>query len=1190
MFNRQAFTAKVAVLVCGIAILNVPTLSQTFYGSIVGSVTDTSGGAMQGAAVTVTNRGTAEVRKAQSGTDGTYQFVNLIPGTYSVEVEQSGFRHYKRDNITVEVEAAVRIDVPMQVGDVTQSVEVSTQAALLQTENAVLGQVVNTRSVQELPINGRNVLNLISLAPGVVPQGSTDGAALIGKNVLSAGNYQIGGGVANQNGMYLDGVPMTTAYGNIVVMVPAQDTVAEFRVESNSTSAEYGRYQGGVINVASKSGTNELHGELYEFWRNKVLNAGLFFANATGAGKPAYVQNQFGGNVAGPLKKDKLFFSLGYEGLRLRQYQLFLNTVPTAAMLSGDFSNYRNAAGAVIPIYDPLTQCGQYNNPACSSSAVQRSPFPGNVIPASRISPIAQAFANFPTWGLPNVPGQPYTQNFNFSKNIRTGGDTDQLMYRGDYNVSEKQRLLARFTRWKVHNVPVNVYGNGQYPGDPFSPEQFVTDQGVLADTYLFSPTTILDIRLSYMRWNYDREAGNLGIDLAKTFGLPSYYNTVLPTLRGLSTAINPGVPGITITGPSYTSYNGQQIFGIDNDYMLVPTLTKIMGRHTLKVGADLRVLQDAYYSSFPGGSFSFDNLFTSQNALNPGASGNGAASFLLGLPTSGTVQVAVTPMVSMRYQGYFVNDTFQATRKLTVTAGLRWEIPGVYIERYGNLGTFNPTEVNSALKGTLVNGSPVLGAIDLVNSPQHPEAGLRPERFHLFAPRLGLAYRLNDKTVIRGGGGIYFPPSNASFFESPANGSLGSLNTLAVGTINSNVTPLPGVFANPFPNGILPAPGRLPNYQSLLLGVVPGSRGTELQNESQPYVAQWNFTVQRQLPGDVAVEVAYAGARGVHLQQGYYQLDSLPTQDLSMGTQLQQQVANPFFGQIATGALSKQTVQLGQLLLPYPQYTGVPNLGAYFGTSSYNALLLKAEKRFRSGGTLLGSYSFSKILSNVETIDFFLESAITNASSPTPTVQDWNNFSHEKALSDFDSRQRVTVSYVLDLPAGKGKKFLTNVSGVADKIISGWGINGQSTLQEGLPQPFTATPNLTGFNTGLRPNVVAGCNPVLSGSVQSRLNHYFNTSCYSVPAPFTFGSESRTDPALRGPGIANWNFALFKRTAITERFNLEFRAEAFNLFNRVQFGPPNTAATTNANSTFGVISSQANTSRLIQLGLRLRF
>jgi hypothetical protein len=729
--------------------------------------------------------------------------------------------------------------------------------------------------------------------------------------------------------------------------------------------------------------------------RNRVLNAGMFFDNATGAGKPPFVQNQFGGNLTGPVRKDKLFFSFGYEGLRLGEYKLFLNTVPTAAMLSGDFSNYRNGGGAVIPIYDPLTQCGKYSNPACGTSAIQRTPFNGNIIPVSRINPIATAFAKFPNWGLPNTPGQAFTQNFNFAKNIRTGGDTDQVSWRGDYNLSDKQRILARYTRWKVANLPVDPYNNGEYPGDPFSAEQFITNQAVLADTYLLNPTTILDIRASFMRWSYTRALGNLGIDVNKTFGLPTYYNTVVPALRGVPNAI--GAPQVTASG--YTSYgNGGYILGTDNDYTFTPTISKTMGRHTVKAGADLRLMQDQYFQVNAGGTLTFDNLFTSQNALSPGASGNAAATFLLGYPTGGQMGITVLPLASMRYQGYFINDTFQASKKLTVNAGLRWEIPGVYLARYGNLATFNPTEVNPVLKGIQVNGSAVLGVFDLVNTPQHPEAGLRPERFHLLAPRFGLAYRLDDKTVIRAGGGVYFPPANASFFESPINGSQNTLFTPVLGSIDSNVTPLPGVLANPYPNGFLPAPGRLPNYQQLLLGVAPT---TELEHESQSTIFQWNLTVQRQMPGNTAIEGAYAGARGVHLQQSNHQLNALPTQYLSMGSQLQQQVPNPFHGQVNYGLLAQPTVQRGQLLLPFPEYTSVHNRGAYFGVSSYHAAQVKAEKRFGSGGTVLAAYTFSKILSNVETIDFFLESALTNASSPTPTVQDWGNFSHEKALSE---------------------------------------------------------------------------------------------------------------------------------------------------------------------------------------------
>ena len=341
-----------------------------------GTITDSSGANMAGAKVTITNNSTSERRDATTGNDGGYRFVNLIPGTYHIDVEQTGFKRYSRDGIGVAVEASVRIDVAMQLGDISQQVEVTSATPLLQTENASLSQVVGARSVEELPLNGRNVLNLAAISPGVVLQGSADGN-LTGKNVFSAGNFQVGGGTANQSATYLDGVPVNITYGNIVALVPTQDAVSEFRVQTNNNTAEYGRFTGGVINLTSKSGTNDFHGDAYEFLRNRELNAANFFANKTGAGRAPFVQNQFGANVGGPILKDKLFFFFSYEGFRARQGVLFTETVPTVPQLGGDFSGFLNASGAQIPIYDPMTQCGAYGNAACGSATVQRSSLPG---------------------------------------------------------------------------------------------------------------------------------------------------------------------------------------------------------------------------------------------------------------------------------------------------------------------------------------------------------------------------------------------------------------------------------------------------------------------------------------------------------------------------------------------------------------------------------------------------------------------------------------------------------------------------------------------------------------------------------------------------------------------------------------------------------------------------------------------
>jgi len=1178
--NRLGFLAGLFPL-CALSLFG-----QAFYGSIVGTVTDQSSAAVRGANVTLTNVATDERHQTLTGDFGGYQFLNLIPGIYKVDVEQVGFKRATREQIEVTVAGAVRADISMQVGEVTQSVEVIAAAPLLQTENANLSQVVNSRSVEELPVNGRNILNLAALVPGVVPQGTTDGNALTGKNVFAAGNYQIGGGIANQSATYYDGVPANAGVGNLTVMVPSPDAISEFRVQTNSNSAEFGRYAGGVVNVTSKSGTNQFHGSAYEFFRNKVLNANTFFANANGTGKPAFTQNQYGLTGGGPVKKDKIFFFAAWEGYDSRQGATFLATVPLPAMNTGDFSGYKNGSGGVIPIYDPLTQCGQYDNAACGTSTVQRSPFPGNIIPTSRINPVSAKIVAFPMFSPPNQPGQPFTQNINYSKNAASGGNNDQYNARVDYTVNSKVRVFSRYSRWASSNTPFIPFNNGIYGGDPYSPETYVTTEGVVGATYLITPTTILDVRASYGRWNYLRIQPYTGINMNQTFGFPTYMDQQLPIIHGGPPT---SVPSFSIG--NYTAlagqpgYNNSLIFSVDDDYVLTPTLSKIVGRHTLKFGADWRDLQNNYYQAPGGGTFSFDNLITSQNALSPGASGNGLASLLLGYGSSGNVLSFALPWQSLNYQAYFAQDTWQATNKLSVTLGVRWEIPGVYKERYNRAASFNPHELNPALNGILMNGQPVYGAADFIGTLQHPEKGLKTEHFDLFAPRVGMAYRLNDKTVIRTAGGIYYLPANLQFNEGPYGNALNQFTNPWLSTLNGEVTPLYPI-SDPFPTGFVPSLGNLPHSkaQTLLIGAGPSM---QLATTPYPYNEQWNFTLQRQAWGGVAVEAAYAGSHGVHLPRGSWQADALPTQYLSMGSALNNLVPNPFFSLVQTGTLSQSTVKEGQLLLPFPEYTGVSESGGYLGNSTYHSLQVKVEKRFTQGGTVLAAYTFSKLIADVGSLTTWLDSGVGLASN---TPQNPNNLRAEKSLAGFDSRQRLTVAYAVDLPVGKGQRFLNGGKPVVQKLTSGWTVSGGTTFQEGYPLALTATPNVTGFNLGLRPNVVPGCDPVLHSSAQSRLTGWFNTSCFTVPAAYTLGNESLTDPRLRGPGINNFNFALFKKTQINERFRMEFRAEVFNLFNRVQFGLPNTTITTAANPTTGYITTQINQPRLIQLALRLVF
>ena len=1178
--TKSAIFALVAVSALT-AILSASLLGQAFYGSIVGTVTDPSGAALRGANVTLTNTGTGERRQAQSGDGGEYQFLNLVPGKYKVEVEQSGFKKATSENIEVNVSGTARADVTMQIGDVTQNIEVTAAPPVLQTENANLSQVVNSRAVQELPVNGRNVLNLTALVPGVVPQGSTEGNALTGKNIFAAGNYQIGGGFANQGAVYFDGVPANSALGNLVNMVPSPDAVAEFRVQTNSNSSEYGRYSGGIINLSSKSGTNEFHGSAYEFFRNTVLNANSFFANANRTGKQPFKQNQYGITGGGPIQKNKMFFFAAWEGFRSRQGSNYTATVPLPEMYRGDFSGYRNAQGAVIPIYDPLSQCGTRNNNACApGQVIQRTPFPGNIIPASRINPVSAKLLGFPLMALPNLPGQPFTHNFNFSALAVQGGNNDQVNGRWDYNVNEKLRVFTRFSRWSSQTLPFAPFGNGIYANDPYAPEFFTTTQGLAGATYVISPSVVLDIRASYIRFPYGRAESYEGISLSNTFGFPAYMDQQLPMIHGGPTT---SIPSFTITG--YNPVSGLHILSTENDYVLTPNLSWVKGKHTFKFGADWRNMQNTYYQTFDGGNFTFSNVITSQNALNPGASGNGLASMLLGYGTSGGENAFARPYESLRYQGYYAQDTWQVTPKLTLTYGVRWEIPGVWIERYNRIASFNPTETNPATQGITVNGQPIRGALDFVLSAQHPDRGSRKEWFNLVAPRVGVAYRVSDKTVVRTGGGIYYLPSNLQFSEAPWGMPLSSTGTPYLGTLDGGVT-LNNPISDPFPNGFLPAPGNLPHDQAQALLLGGGLTNIPLREISYPYQGQWNFTLQHQFWGGVAVEAAYAGATGVHLPTGTYQLNSLPTQYLSLGTSLSSLVPNPFYGLVRNGTLAQPTVQRGQLLLPFPQYTSVASGGGYLGHSTYHSLQMKVEKRMPSGGTILAAYTFSKLLANTNSTTGWLDSGV----GANPGPQDPANMRAEKSLAGFDSRQRLVVSYAADLPIGKGKALLSGGNSVVQKFSSGWSVSGTATFQEGYPLAFTATPNVAGFNLGLRPNVVPGCNPKKDGSVQSRLNAYFDTSCYTVPAPYSLGNESRVDPVLRGPGIANYNISLLKRTSITERFNIEFRTEVYNLFNRVQFGPPNTSVSTAANATTGFITTQINDPREIQFAMRFLF
>jgi hypothetical protein len=1137
------------------------SFGQTFYGSIVGSVKDASSAAVPQAKVTLTNLGTAEHRPAETDSSGGYEFVNLVPGQYKVEVEKSGFRRFARDPITVEVQSAVRIDVTMQVGDVNQVVEVTAETPLLQTENATLGQVVDSRKVLEAPLNGRNIYGLIGLVPGVVPGGQS-GTTPTGTNPFAWGNYQIGGGQANEHATYIDGASVNVSYVNLTSLVPTQDAIDQFRVQTNAMGPEFGRLAGGVINMTTRSGSNAFHGSLYEFLRNKVLNANTFFNNKSGVARPAFTQNQYGGRVGGPVQKDKTFFFFGYEGFKLRQGQSYTYSVPTDAQRAGDFSNVRNGSGALVTIYDTLTTCGRLGNGACATNAsggevISRTPFPNNIIPASRIDPAAKVMTNL--WAHSNSPGAPFTAVNNYTANASVGGNNYQYNSRVDHSFSDKQRAFVRYTYWNNLNLPIDPY-NTKTCQDRCT-EAFNTNQGVIADTYAFSPTLIGDFRIAYLRFSYDRTATTNGYDLTQ-LGWPAALN------NQVAFRVQP-IPLVTgYNGVFSTNGTGSTIVDRNDSYSIAPSITKIWGKHTFKVGAEIRRLTHNYYQqNNPSGSFNFDSNMTTASPFAP-SGGDGFASFLLGYGSGGGLTSNNFVAGQQIYRAYYAGDQFQLSSRVTLNYGFRFDQMGPWSERFDRMVVLIPNVQNPLV--------PYPGKFGLVNSPDRTSRN-NMDLHNLPAPRLGLAFRLNDKTVLRTGYGIFWIPNDVAFNISPNNDPANAYTTPFVGTTDGSLTPF-NKLSNPFPTGIIQAPGHNANFQQLFLGQ---GFSAPLPHDPAAYAQQWNFGVQRQLPGDIALEVDYAGSKGTHLPGANQQIDQLPDAFLKLGASLQDQVPNPFFGQVTLGPLSLPTVARGQLLRPFPEYNGQAITSPMNRNSIYHSAQVKVEKRFKHGGSILGAYTWAKLISDTDTLTAWLEP------NGTPGVQNFNNIRLERSLADYDVSHRVIVSYEVDAPFGKGERFLSSLTGVAGKIVAGWGFNGNTTLQAGNPLPLTDATNLTNsFGGGSRPNST-GQSAQLSGSAQSRLNGWFNKAAFTLPPAFTFGNVARSLPDVRSPGIAEYNVAIFKNTPITEGVGLQFRTEIFNLFNRVQFSSPGLALGV---PQFGVISGQYNNPRLIQFALRLLF
>jgi hypothetical protein len=1143
-------------------ILSVPALGQSPQGTITGAISDAQGALVPNATVTAVQAGTNQKFTAVSSSDGVYAIPSLPVGEYELTVTAPGFSTFKQSKVTLEVGQRLRVDVTLQVGDVNNTVTVTSEVSRVQTEASSLGTTVERERIQNLPLNGRHVFNLVKLIPGVQPRfKGSDGFAEVDNQNFSQISFN--GGSVYSNQVFLDGGANTVPVHNEISVVPMVDTVQEFKVQTNSLAAEFGQTSGGVVSVVTRGGTNQFHGSLYEFFRNDALDARNAFLTErdpiTGRDKPILRYNQYGGTLGGPIilprfgeggpglykGKDKTFFFVGYERWNYRTANINRSTVPTLLERNGDFSNTRDGQGRLITIYDPAT-----TKPNPNGSGFVRTPFKDNIIPKDRMDPLSLRLLQY--LPLPNVaPNNPFTNANNYLTLVGFPIDQGQFSARIDHNISDKDKIFGRYTGTK--NTRMNRAWNNGLADTDARDDQRNNYNLVISETHVFSSAVVNDFRASGTRQNLVFQHPSFDQGLPGQLGFPS----IIP-----QDAFPPIViDGVLAIGSARGGFAGG--YRKHHTVQVSDSLTWIKGRHAFKMGTDQRWNRLNYVNRVnPSGNFSFSSSLTN-NPLAPAGTGVGFATYLLGEVSGGSLGARPFFAFDSASNGSYFQDDWKITNRLTLNLGLRYDYATGPVERWNRSSTFDPFAINPETNtpGALLYAG--------VNKDRH--ITIPPKKN--FGPRIGFAWDVtgDGKTAVRGGYGLIYNAieSGDTAGDNP--------NSLGFSVDTQFVAPGGGPFkAFQFSAG----------PPSLLqpLGAAGGpsafrGQAVRIQEVRQPtpYVQQWNLTIQRELFGKFVLAATYAGNHGVHQFGGNYDMNQLDPSFFSLGLALQDQVANPYFGQFTTGLLSGEKVSRSQLLRPFPDYQGVSILANHGASSIYHSFQFTAERRYSNGLSVLVSYTNSKLIN-----DSF---SIAGGGGGAGDFRIGRlNRALDRAIDEEDISQRLVVSAVFELPFGPGRRFLKD--GVLGSVVGGWQLNTITTLQTGRPLKVRGANNFTGINW---PDMV--CDPTIDNPGP---NGWFNTSCFRNPPNFVIGNVPRTLPNTRGPGYKDVALSLFRTQKITERVNLEFRAEAFNAFNFVNYDDPNVSFTPNAqgvntNPNFGRITSSLP-ARRIQLGLRLSF
>jgi hypothetical protein len=1098
---------------------------QTYQGGVRGQVHDQQG-VIPGVEITLLNEAMNTGRAIVTNEVGEFAFANVPPGTYSIKAALAGFKTEERKGFTLATQQILVMDFVLQVGEFSEQITVSGQTPVVDRLSPTVATSLDKYFLAALPIFGRNTFFASVASPNVIASGDPQFVRM--QDQSGASSLSLGGGPRRGNGYLLDGVPITDLV-NRATFIPSIEAVEDMRVQVKTYDAEMGRAAGGVFNTTARSGSNDFHGSTVLINKPEWATGNLYFAKVAGLPKPPQYYYDWAGGFGGPIVKNKTFFWASTEGYQQKSTRNNVLTLPTALERQGDFSQTRDAQGRLVVLYDPLSTRADPNNPG----QFIRDPFPGNKIPQNRLNPVALGM-------LAGMPIPASGKSFNGNATLLDGPQT-QGTVKLDQHWSDRWTTSGTFARQHSSEPGSTFYGDyGTAPGDPAATKNdrliyFVA----LNNIFVPNNTTTVAVRYGYNSFQdfggYYRSAFD-----AASLGLPAAYVNSMSfntfpriTINGYGAA-----PILGYTGPSLVTFRGNNAS---------VTLSKFAGHHTVKAGVEYRrMTADSLAYGNSAGNFGFTSAFTQGPNPNTASSAAGDAfgSFLLGYPATGDIAVAGPGSFLQHYYAGYAQDEFRATESITLNVGLRYEFEQGLQEKDNRFTVgFDPNATFPAQ----VAGLDLKGGLMYAGQNGYPTVQGAPSKGQ-FAPRGGIAWSLTDKTVIRGGYGLFWAPTQFSGVTETTMGTRGyTASTTFLSSTDGGLTPT-GSLSNPFPNGIAQPQG---NAQGVLTGA--GGAIDFVDQSSKPgYVQQYSVDYQWELPAGHSISVGYMGSRSERLSMGgtsdvTVNINQLDPSYLALGTSLQQLVPNPFFGNAAFGNLSRSsTISRGQLLRPFPQFTDVLAHRVNQARARYNALALKWDRRMKKSWAASANYTYSRLMDNQ-----FGES--NTFSNRLGSALDNTNLDGEYGYSLLDVPHRLNVNATVQLPFGEGRRWMTG-GGVTNALLGGWSVTMAGRYQNGFPLSIWQATNNSGlFGSTQRPNVVPGVDPETSGGWEDRLGQWLNPAAWSAAAPFTLGNAPRTDPRARTPGQATTDLNIEKSVPIGRRV-VSLRADVLNLFDNPLF------------------------------------